>query len=335
MKKVIFLTIAIGFGAVVSASENTGEGHRRLARHHKAAKERAKQGYAKSMYEGAKYGAATGFVGGAIGSFAISQGNISAHKPIASGYGQMVEPYVVGTVVGLGLGALAGIWNEAFYSNSTPEWKKQIELLAANKDSISKESVFYFGVPIDQKQAGKAYLVSTGFNNRDNIYNDNHYELYLMPKDKFLVLIFLICDYFFTNHFTDKVSFIAMRPTPKVTKSPYNSKNMPRIIVGFKPGTKKPDIENAIEKLDARLRERLGADYNQGGLNIQPRYSQKLNDLMYAGFGSPDFKDSARGKKEYANKVKTFWQRWISGPTDDDMAYKDSNLAIRSISEEL
>ena len=340
------------------------QGQDLIRKYKEIAAKNAKKGYGKSALYGAAEGAALGLIGAtAVTGINTLPGTETALKQAtAPDFGKQF----VGPVLGVGFmgavgWALKSMWDEAFARNSTPEWIKQLKLLEANKDLISNDVILYAGVPVDEmnsefqkplkksqapyswltgmtKRTGKAYLVSAQFNKIQDAHKDNHYELYLMPKDDFLVDLFvkLSSDEFFSSEEGKKVksiiSFMALRPTPGVTKSPFNGKNMPRIIIGFNSDAFKQEVERAVEYFHARITNYLlekNISINQLGLGIQPRYSHKVNNLIYVAYGSADYKDSVQGKKEYADKVQTWWQwwqRWVSGISDEAMAYQNKSL---------
>lgn len=353
IKKMFPFVLTLGFCNQIAASQvervdrPSEEGKKLLERYKKTAASRKKSGsYTQSALYGAKYGAATGAVGAGIVTFAGAQGNIEMGKSLGS-MQQVIGAHIAGAALGAGAGALMAMWDEAYYKNSSPEWLRDITLLEEG-NYISPDTVLYLGVPTDlvsldrerkyknswvpedffrgtKKRVRKAYLLSSDFKNiSSNIATtDKHYELYLMPKDESLIATFIQTYYLIKERFNHIVSFLAIRPTPGITKSPFNSKNMPRIIIGFKEDADKKNIQTLIQALNEKMRE-----FNMSeGLDIQPRYSHKLNSLMYIGYGSPDYKDSKQGQKEYAGKAKTLWQRWF-GATDEELAFKKPDLKI-------
>lgn len=327
----VFAMFAFFMNALLSAQQENA-GNAALLKYLSKAEASKKIGYKKSFAKGALEGVAV-----TVPSLpAVSQfANI---MPPYSTYISKIWPAVM--IAGSGIRSM---WNDAF-SKSTPEWVEQLRLLLSEQDELRKpiigKKVAYFGVPVDKvdltnwfgrkKYVSKAYLLSSNFDDITNAFTDNHYEIYLMPKDEYLGDLFVALTKYLN---TDKklgayVSFVAIRPTPGITKSPFNGKNLPRIIIGFKPSATQLDVINVAQDLDKKFKETWENYATVMGLNILPRYSQKINDLMYAAYGSADYKDSVKAQAEYAPKAKTFFQRWWSGPSDDDMAYRDDAFAI-------
>lgn len=156
-----------------------------------------------------------------------------------------------------------------------------------------------------------------------------------MPKDEHLIGVFITINTFLTEKTTlgKDIAFIALRPTPGITKSPYNSKNMPRIIIGFKDSATKAAVIDIIKNITKHIIsiyvEQGDPNYlDEYGLGIQPRYSKKINNLMYIAYGSADYKDGAVYKKPV---TKSWWQYLISGPSNEDMAFSEKNKAITSV----
>ncbi len=249
------------------------------------------------------------------------------------------------------ISAMADLLSNAY--KPSREWIAQLELLAENKKSINEQKLLYLGVPSDKidieienidpekfrfsrfyrywnkSKIRKAYLLSSTFNDISQATIDNHYELYLMPKDEYLTTLFIALNNFFQMpDYSNQIAFIGLRPTPGVTKSPFSSKNMPRIIIGFNSRIKNPqvikDIVKELEKL--KINEKSQSDIS---INMQPRYSQKINPLIFGAYGSADYKESVKGKEEYKNKGTSLYERLISGPSDESMAYKSNDFKIK------
>lgn len=311
-----------------------GEGHKRLAAHIAAAKKSKKEGIAASAAEGAKYGAGAG---------ALYLGYNRTTDPYEYDYQLNFSNLISYLAVGAGLGAVTGMWADAFNSSS-PAWLAQMNTLDEKKDNIEKDEVLLTGVPFDQVNRGlektvktnfamemwwtgalkrirKAYLLSAKFHNIEKAFDNDHYEIYFMPKNEELVDVFLAIDQQLQTH-NNHVAFLAMRPTPGITKSPYNSKNMPRIILGFNNNTSKDAVLKVLQPLYTMLKEKFP---NAMLHNATPRYSKKIDDLMYVAYGSADYKDGAGYKKP---KTKTIFQWLWSGPSDGDMAFGDKAKEI-------
>lgn len=328
-----------------------------LDKYKQKADDKQKKGYKEQI--------ASGFKTGMAGSAAVMLAN-GAYWNLFSGIpldtsnfnekmtrtaGQMLAILAIGG----GIGAAGSILHEVFTKNSTPEWLNQMEILVKNKDAISDSVVLRAGVPTDKvdeeleknykkpeiigrlldrnaKFIRKTYLVSSIFSNIENADKGNHYEIYLMPKDENLVTMFLsVNDFFQAERFRDNIDFIAFRPTPGVTKSPYNSKNMPRIIIGFTPQADKEVVAEAMAMIAFMTIQ--GEYVTKLGLGIQPRYSycalkKQENNFIYVAYGSADYKDSAKGKEKYETKPKTLLQRFWSGLSDEAMAFPNNETVI-------
>lgn len=332
----VFVVVSIG----VNASQPTG--HQLAAYYAKKAAAEAKQGYVSSAASGFQKGASYGSLAGLPTAIAMSR----YASPVNEWGRNVVGPVIAGAAFGALVGSATSMWYEAFNRNSSPAWVEQIEKLVAPdyKAAISEGILLLAGVPTDQvqeklekdyKKPGmlgrlfdrnakfirKTYLVSSIFSNIENADNGNHYEIYLMPKDENLVTMFLNVNLFFQDsRFINKIDFIALRPTPGVTKSPYNSKNMPRIIIGFTPQAGPEIVAEAMAMIAFMTIK--NEPVTKLGLGIQPRYSYcpfNKNNFMYVAYGSADYKDSEAGQKEYAYKASKLWP-WQS-LSDEDMAF--------------
>jgi hypothetical protein len=128
------------------------------------------------------------------------------------------------------------------------------------------------------------------------------------------------------NEWKEDIAFVAFRPTPGITKSAWNSKILSRIIIKLNAG----DDDDEQKKKTARaIIERLKELYNdqECGLNIQPRYSKRVNSLIWVSYDSEDFKDSPEGKARYTPKAyqsnwRARWLPWFFGPRDEEMAFE-------------
>ncbi len=219
---------------------------------------------------------------------------------------------------------------------SDANWSGQLKKLHDQNSKLDREKQLYLGIPSDDRnKIGKVYLLSKSFSTIADKDNNNHYEIYLMPKDKYAADLFLAINEKFKDLFyQDKIAFLGIRPTPGVTKSPYNGKNLPRIIIGLAADAEIDTVSQLIEEIEkTTVQKREGHllyGGSQLGLNVQPRYSKKYNDLIYTAYGSADFKDSdqfkktAEGQAIYNKKGRT-WSEWWYGPTDEDMAYPDKS----------
>lgn len=234
--------------------------------------------------------------------------------------------------------------------NDTSGWSRQMELLTRNPGLVDQNTILLAGVPTNKvnkdleskyqkphilwrlfdsnaKFVRKAYLLSSVFNNIENADKGNHYEIYLMPRDEDLISLFLeLSSLERGSDLSKNLAFIAVRATPGVTKSPYNSKNMPRIIIGFTSEAKPESVAAFVAYL--MFAKKSGELFTERGLGIQPRYSKRINNLIYVAYGSADYKDSEAGQKEYATKPKTLLQRFWSGPSDEAMAFPADDKPI-------
>ncbi len=342
-----YAVIVVSIGVNASQSKTGQE----LAREYAArAAAKAKQGYVSSAVSGATEGAPYGAIVGLSAAIARS----SQYIPPVSEWGSyLVAPVLTAAAIGGFLGSATSMWNEAFSRNSSPEWIKQMQKLVEPQGAISEDVVLLAGVPTDlvseerekrfktgwvpemwftgtSKLVRKTYLVSPIFSNIENADKGDHYEIYLMPKDENLVTVFLnVNDFFQDNRFINKIDFIALRPTPGVTKSPYNTKNMARIIIGFTPQADQEVVAEAMAMI--ALMAIQGEHVTKLGLGIQPRHSycpfKNDNNFMYVAYGSADYKDSVKGKEEYAYKAAKLWP-WQS-LTDEDMAFPSDDKTIK------
>lgn len=339
----LFAIICVGLvGHIMGSAESKGlrSGHEHLKHYAKIAAKKDIRGSKKEITHKAKV------AGSMLGTNAVLFGAVA-------GSAGPIGFILAGTA--LASMPLAAILIADAYGAS-PVWTAQLQLLATNKKSISKDKVLYMGVPVDQineklesevaqsrmrfykiwyyKKLRKAYLLSSLFNDIENVNKDNAYYLFLNPNDANLVNVFLALNNAFEknmNDYKNKIAFLAMRPTPGITKAPSNGKNMPRIIIGFTPSVNKKDVEGVIRTINALSIN--GKNISEISLDVQPRYSQKITPWLYAAYGSADYKDSVKGKEAFANKAKGLWF-WQS-PSDEDMAYRDPSLAIMTSAGDL
>lgn len=339
----ILIMQVLAFEHALFTAQPAPTGEELLKKHIKTAVAKQKG----TALQGAKRGAKTAAALIAAGTIAQGQrfGHVDLHGSDAAGMINLITIGVVG-------GAVLAMLNDAFRKGSSPAWISQLKELDNNISSISKK-VIYLGVPLDKvnpaleqggyvswlknlatrsKYVRKAYLLASGFDDIEHAFGNDHYELYLMPKDEYLVDVFLAINELLKNKTTDLgklVAFVALRPTPGVTKSPFNGKNLPRIIIGFKRGTQPADMKKILNGLDAYFKQ---AWYNYQdiiSLNVQPRYSQKINDLIYAAYGSADYKDEVGAREDYVTKNTSFWRTWWpSEPTNEEMAYPITNRTM-------
>ncbi len=317
----------------------SGPGHQRLAAHILAARNSKKKTLVTSATQGALASALI------FGVQKIATLNNSYDYEIT--FSHLINYLAVGAA----LGALAGMWSDAF-KNSSPLWLEQMKQLDENKESINKDEILLVGVPLNQvdknleetaktrstfglwwtgelKRLRKAYLLSETFHYIKNAFENDHYEIYLMPKDEKLVTIFLAVNTFLQpEERANKVAFLALRPTPGITKSAYNSKVMPRIILGFKNDASK----DAVEKIVTLLSDMLQKEYPRALMhNAIPRYSRKIDGMtLFHAYGSADFKEGAKGTTSFL-KPASGWRitNWFAAsPSDYDMAYNDTSKVL-------
>lgn len=193
------------------------------------------------------------------------------------------------------------------------KWSSQLDSLK----TLLGEKTLYLGVPETEQaatpkwgsrflnywlgnynQIPKQYSLLKGFGNIDGAFDLSHYELYLMPSD---TQLYDVCEAlvdnitWFYKHIYNKdaqkeIAFIAVRPTPGVTKSPFDGKPMPRIVVGFKSVsdlrthaglTQKEEVENLIYFLSETTKGT--------GCIGTPRYSNRFaNSCIFWRHTSPD-----------------------------------------------
>jgi hypothetical protein len=212
--------------------------------------------------------------------------------------------------------------------NRNPTFFHQLQTL---KPLLSDKAI-YLGVPEEKREAEpkyasalmnywfgnyklipKQYFLLKGFEDIEHAFENDHYELYLMPNDAHLydtvdALVKFLNNFYSTYYksLKDVIAFIAVRPTPGITKSPFNGKPMPRIIVGFKPNAYKDEYSGKLltaERYDFQypiyhLNKEVGVK-KFGCLGI-PRYSKEFEkSCIFWAYGSADFKDSAAGRKIY------------------------------------
>jgi hypothetical protein len=201
------------------------------------------------------------------------------------------------------------------------DWLKSLEKLT--KDNISNKTTVEIG--------GKRYLLAKNFDDISNIYTDNHYEIYLMPWDHILVYIFTrllnTMDIYKMNQYKKDIAFIAIRATPGISMSACSRKPLPRIIISLKPNSTK-DVLEAI--IDIILCDVYCTWFVPRGVG-RPRYSDEMlgsDKNIYVGFGSGDYKETAKGQREYAPMKSTSYWRFFSRNVED-MAYQNENQRPR------
>ncbi|HEV2916633.1 MAG TPA: hypothetical protein VGW78_02700 [Candidatus Babeliales bacterium] len=187
---------------------------------------------------------------------------------------------------------------------------KELEKLA--KDDISNKTAIFIG--------GQKYLLSKDFDNIDNALDGNHYELYIMPRTT-LITTFQDIVNIIKGAYKDLVAFIAIRPTPRGLTSVCTNKYLPRIIIGFKPNITKEQVETVIDAIPL----------SEDSSGFRPWYSDEIKDsgkLLYASFGSGDYKETPEGQAEYADMKSTSYWRYITNNVED-MAYKNEGQRLR------
>jgi hypothetical protein len=187
---------------------------------------------------------------------------------------------------------------------STPEWLIQISKL--RDDEFTADPIL-----IGQQ----SYLVSIKFPHIENVHGGNHYELYLMPEDAELADVF--------HHVVDAldnadeavkkcVAFVVVRAVPGTTYA-NERKVLPRVIVGLKDGVSQAEASVVLKVIYRETSHIFG-------IGKHPRYSEpvatSLKSLMYAGFGSGDYKELH--PDEFERNTGLFWN------APDDRTYKNS-----------
>ncbi|HEV2917377.1 MAG TPA: hypothetical protein VGW78_06565 [Candidatus Babeliales bacterium] len=229
-----------------------------------------------------------------------------------------------------------------------PDWG---EVLAKFNPNDFDSVVQIGGIPMDKRldpkyadykeKEGKFYLLAKGFDDISSINKDDHYEFYLNPvgdkeKNKY------ISDFFNQLYSLIKskpllastIAFIALRPTPHTAKSVWNGKWLPYVIIGFKPSANKGQAVFLLSLLKKELS-------NWKGTGKHPRYSEEIpgtNELIYAAYGSGDFKDTQAGQEEYKSMKEKpqswgnwFWSFVYNMPEGEDMAYKSEDQRISTV----
>jgi hypothetical protein len=244
---------------------------------------------------------------------------------------------VTGVIAGVSAaGVLAGTaisMLQEMQKNSSPAWIAQIDLLEKFRNKISDE-LLYMGIPSDKLETkdekaiqnavqkyGKAYFMLENYDNKATALSGG-YVISLMPKDENLIAVTLDLNGIL-EPWKKHIAFVAFRPTPGITKSAWNSKTLSRIII-------KLNVEDRGKEVAKIIIDTLKEKYpnpNTTGLNVQPRYSKKVNELIWVSYGSEDFKDSPTGKARYTpNKYKNSklsrWLPWFFGPSDAEMAFE-------------
>lgn len=218
------------------------------------------------------------------------------------------------------------------------EWLKQLQQL---KPLLSEKTIS-LGVPASERVTKpkytsvlmnywlgnynlipKQYFLLKGFENTEDALKNNHYELYFMPDDAHLYDACSQIVQFFKSFYEkysgfgrleDHIAFIAVRPTPGITKSPFDGKLMPRIIVGFYPNFREmqPNIRKPRYTTKTYTAERITFQqpiyYLNKEVNVKefgcmgvPRYSKEFEkSCIFWAYGSADFKDGVEGKQIYS-----------------------------------
>lgn len=246
--------------------------------------------------------------------------------------------YFGGSLGGLTVAGLAGS-----HMRGSPAWNAQLQKLYNSKDRLDAVTHLYLGIPEElTHRIGKLYLLSARFNDISHAKNNDHYEIYLMPKDEYITDLFLTINHNLmikqNKAYKDAIAFLGIRPTPGTTRAPYNDKNLPRIIIGLKPNVDKQLVKQLVELIDgfgietSYKNKTVYIAGNLLGSNTQPRYSKQYNNLIYTAYGSADYKDGKKFKESAEGKQllnKTFmqktWSEWWYGPTDESMAYPDKS----------
>jgi hypothetical protein len=218
----------------------------------------------------------------------------------------------LGVMVGLPLFLSPALAATSTMHAESVQWLKSLEKLTKNE--ISNTTTAEIG--------GKRYLLANNFDDISNIYDGNHYEIYLMPQNEKLVDVFLAL-LTAMNKYKKDIAFIAIRPTPGISMSACSRKPLPRIIISLKPNSTKDVVESIVDTL---LQDKM---FFEG--RGRPRYSDKIvksNKGIYIGFGSGDYKETAEGQREYAPMKSTSYWRFLSNDVED-MAYKNENQRVQ------
>lgn len=184
------------------------------------------------------------------------------------------------------------------------EWFYQLDSLEPNEFATE-------GITI----GGKTYQVSKYFDNLKNLYGDKGYRLYFMPKDEYIADVYhLIIDALKENEKAKAaVAFVSIRTTPGVSYA--HGKPLGRIIVGLKPTVERDEANNVakflIEKTmqypSIRINPRYAKAFELNLLHIMhsvsslgalSAYSDFLGNLVYAAYGSDDYKESVKSEPE-------------------------------------
>ncbi|HEV2916635.1 MAG TPA: hypothetical protein VGW78_02710 [Candidatus Babeliales bacterium] len=194
----------------------------------------------------------------------------------------------------------------------TNEYMEQIDKLKPR--DISNNNIVIIG--------GMKYVLAYNFDDISHMHDGNHYELYVMPRNRDIFTLFNYLKDILAEY-KESIAFIAMDPSPQPLKS-CSGKILPRIIIGFKPDTTKEIVESILDILLDLLPVAAGA----GG---RPWYSDEIKDsgkLLYASFGSGDYKEMPEGQAEYAPMKSTSYWRYITSNIED-MAYKNEGQRLR------
>jgi hypothetical protein len=342
MKRILISSIvfvALGISTISRAPEKRPTKGPALAGYYlRMAQQREKVGFLKSLGLGAMTG---GFLGVPMGGAAM-------------GYRDRPTDAIKVMAALTTLGALGNALVDAYNPWTTsPAWTAQVKkledaIMARPGEVITENTVLIGGIPAyeisrgnkDKDYGGRPYLLSAKYHdvssNADVFYlrRSNGYEFYLMPKDENLIDIFLLLNSEDEKikKILENVAFIVFSLRPDVSKSIWSNKNLPRIMIGLKPG---PGVDGVSEKQKATmfalaLSELLGG---YSGIGYRPWYSAEIevpdatNKLIYASYGSGDYKETKEGQKEYAAKKNKSWRSWISSDVED-MAYKNDDQRI-------
>jgi hypothetical protein len=281
---------------------------------------------------------------GNVGGDMIATGQMTIHVPDLDSL-RMMSKFVLASAAGGAItGAVTSMIKAMWDKNSSAAWIAQLEKLATeNSDGTFKyisDQLLTIGVPADKINEkniatyGTVYLLAKNF---DDIASESEhvllYEIYVDPKNEELGDVFLHINNLLETHSDmrrlegDKklVSYLAIRPTPGMSKSRWNGKYLPRIIIGLNLNASLKDVRILVDELKLTL-----SQYD--GIGYRPRYSEEIagsNKLIYASKGSGDFKESAKGKMLYQGTKKSWlnWKTWLSDDVED-MAYPNESSRI-------
>jgi hypothetical protein len=353
MMKNILSTIAV-IALAISITNHTSEltmrrtGTERLTQNIQTAIAKKKIGLLERALIGAGHGAVIGtLIGTGIGE-AAQIAYTGTHN-----FDDLIKSILAGQATGAATGAAVHVVETMSNKNFSAAWLAQLEKLATKDENgefkYISDKLMTIGVPIDLlepllftpgvnneliKDYGMVYLLAKGFDDASKAHRGSGYRIYIMPKDEYLGDVFLHIRNLIDIHGGFKlikgekklVSSLAILPTPGVSKSLWSGKNLPRIIIELDPDAQVEDARGLIRELMLTL-----SQYD--GIGYRPRYSEEIvgsHKLIYAGKGSGDFKESAKGQEEYRSMKSKSWWRLLSSDVED-MAYPTEAWRIGTV----